>query len=89
MAQSIAPHFRYTDQSQSSIHAVCKTRTDLLDRLAAILASLSCATFELTTAGQSGDAVNYEFAQLEVERLRDDCNCVRVELECHRAQHGC
>jgi hypothetical protein len=89
MAQSIAQRVRYTDQSQSSISAVCETRIDLLDRLAGILVSLSCATFELTSAGRNGDTVSYEFAQFEVERLRNDCNSIRLELECHRAQHGC
>ena len=73
----------------ASVNLVCQTRTDLLDRLAAVVANLGLAKLELAAAGQSGDAVRYENTRLHIEGLRAGCRGVRAELESHRARHGC
>jgi len=89
MSQSIALHPTYTGRSPFPINATCKTRTDLLDRLAGTLASLGCATVELTSAVENGDTAHSRFVQIAVERLREDCSSIRVALRQHRAAHGC
>lgn len=79
----------YAAASGYQISSVCQTRTDLLDRLASIVASLGLAKRELWSSVESGDRGQSESARVEVERLRHDCNSVRLELECHRVHHGC
>jgi hypothetical protein len=61
----------------------------LLDRLAGALENLVRATLGLTSAMKNRDAVQDELAQFEIERLQSDCAGIRVELKCHREQHGC
>jgi hypothetical protein len=89
MANSIALPKPYGALSSVTISAVCQTRTDLLDRLAAILANLGLAKLQLWSSVESEDPIPYESACIEVERLRQDCTEVRAELESHRARHGC
>lgn len=89
MAISMARLAGYNHPSPSSVSVVCKIRKELLDRLAGVVASLGRAKLALTSAMENRDTVRYESTQLEVERLRSDCASIRVELESHRARHGC
>jgi hypothetical protein len=89
MELPIARHARQSDQLVYSPSTVCKIRTDLLDRLAGALENLVRATLGLTSAMKNRDAVQDELAQFEIERLQSDCADIRVELKCHREQHGC
>ena len=89
MQYSIASHTTRSAQSSSSISTICQTRTDLLDQLAATLANLSHATLGLASAIESGNPVQYGLAEFELEQLREDCSKVKIELERHRARHGC
>jgi hypothetical protein len=79
----------YICRSPFPISAICKTRKDLLDRLAGTLASLGRATVELTSAVEDGDTTHSRSVQVAVERLRKDCSSIRAELQEHRATHGC
>ena len=80
-----------TTHTDSPTHggAVCEMRTNLLDRLADVLANLGHAKLELTAAAEDGDGILYESARTEVGRLRSESTSIRYELEHHRAQHGC
>jgi len=89
MQQSIAQHPSYIARSPGSTTSVCKTRTDLLDRLGGLIATLNRAAIELTSAEESLDVVQYDSARLGVQGLRNDYKSIKVELEHHRAQHGC
>lgn len=88
MALPIAQNTTYIGRS-SPIREVCRTRTDLLDRLAGLVANLGCAKLQLTNSIETEDAVQLECARLEIERLRNACSSLKAELENHRAQHGC
>jgi hypothetical protein len=86
------PSSRYTNVVHTSpipIGSICKIRADLLDRLARVIVSLGDATIWLTSIDDDNDAIQFESARFEVERLRENRDSIRVELECHRAQHGC
>jgi len=68
---------------------VCGTRTDLLNRLAAAVEELGRVKVELTLLLPASKVPERLFVESELIRLRDHCNAVRIELESHRAQHGC
>jgi hypothetical protein len=89
MSQFIAWHSMYIGRSPFPISATCKTRTDLLDRLAGTLSNLRRATVKLSSAVESGDTAQSRSVQIAVERLRKDCSSIRAELQEHRATHGC
>jgi hypothetical protein len=87
MAILMTQYTNYIDQSMTS--TVCRTRTDLLDRLADAVESLGRAKLDLRNTVESGDLSQGDFVRMEVERLRKDCGSIRVELEYHRANHRC
>jgi hypothetical protein len=89
MAQSIAQYPSYVTRSPASTTSVCKTRTNLLDRLGGLVANLNRAALELASAEENLDVVQYDSARSVVQGLRNDYRVIRVELERHRAQHGC
>jgi hypothetical protein len=78
----------YNDQS-SSANAVCTIRTSLLDRLAGAVESLGQAKLHLKVSVATGDFTRSQSIGIEVESLRKNCCRIRVELEYHRANHGC
>jgi hypothetical protein len=84
-----ARHNGDSGQSPPSSHTVCETRTNLLDRLAGILANLRRSTLALTNAMENESTFEDASSRFEVERLLNDCHDVRIELECHRKEHGC
>ena len=89
MAQSIAQYPSYVTRSPASTTSVCKTRTNLLDRLGGLVANLNRAALELASAEENLDVVQYDAARSVVQGLRNDYRVIRVELERHRTQHGC
>jgi hypothetical protein len=89
MAQSIAQYPNYLARSPASTTSVCKTRTNLLDQLGGLVASLNRAALELASAEENLDVSQYDSAEFVVQGLRNDYRVIRVELERHRAQHGC
>ncbi len=72
-----------------SLPSVCKTRTDLLDRLASAVERLGRAKLSLRESVDDKVVSSSRFFGSEVERLRTDCGLIRAELEYHRASHGC
>ena len=84
-----AQNAKYIGGPEYSMSVVCKTRADLLDRLAGAIQELGRAKLQLTDTFEEGKALNLESAQFEVFRLRDECTGIRLELEYHRAQHHC
>jgi hypothetical protein len=68
-------HAVATSHSALSTSALCRTRTDLLDRLAYVVAELGRAKLQLAN-GSAGDAM-----RMDVERLRHDYGDIRDELE--------
>ena len=89
MLQPIAGQTNYLMESPSSTSQVCKTRTDLLDRLADVIASLGHSKLELTGAAEEGDMLLYESAKYKVVKLRGESTSIRSQLEQHRSQHCC
>ena len=89
MATPAQPSNARPASSPAAAGTVCKTRTDLLDRLARLLVDLGRAKFALAEALENGDRVQRHSAQFDITTLRQDCGRIRVELECHRLQHGC
>lgn len=77
------------ESTLSTASQVCPTRTQLLDRLANVLASLGHAKLELVTAADNGDTGLYDSAVFLVTRLRSESINLRSELERHRSDHGC
>jgi hypothetical protein len=76
-------------RSRSMLGGVCKTRTDLLDRLAGALESLGLAKLSLETGSLTVDDVHAESIRNHVDGLRSECGIIRRELEFHRISHGC
>jgi len=72
-----------------SVITVCKTRTDLLDRLADALESLGRAKLTLETDRPNGDLIYKNLIRHQVHALRDECSSIRQQLETHRLSHGC
>ena len=64
---------------------VCKTRTELLDRLAGALESLGRAKLSL----EAGEIIYGQSIRNRVDGLRVECGTIRRELEFHRIVHGC
>jgi hypothetical protein len=71
------------------IPLVCKTRTDLLDRLANAVERLGRAKLSLRESVEERVFTSSRFFSSEVDKLRNDCGLIRAELEYHRASHGC
>jgi len=72
-----------------SLSAVCKTRSDILDRLASAVERLGRAKLSLCGCMEDCASTPGPFVAGEVEQLRTDCGLIRAELEYHRASHGC
>jgi hypothetical protein len=71
------------------ISEVCKTRTDLLDRLASAVESLGRAKLSLETGSPESASIHEESLRNRVDALRLECGMIRHELEFHRITHGC
>jgi hypothetical protein len=71
---------------QTKVDGVCKTRMDLLDRLAGAVGRLGRAKLSLETDGPNSDG--REKYSLR-DALRNECGTIRSELEYHRVSHGC
>jgi hypothetical protein len=71
------------------IGEVCKTRTDLLDRLASAIESLGRAKLSLESGSLEGDVFHEDSIRNQVDGLRLECGIIRQELEFHRSAHGC
>lgn len=65
----------------------CETRNKLSEALVDLSIKLSIAASQM--ADLAGDASAFSKAKTEVQRLRDECDNLRAELDRHRAQHGC
>jgi len=66
--------------------AVCKIRTNLLDRLAAAVESLGRAKLFLETGH---DPLQEQSVRSQLNVLRSECGTIRRDLELHRISHGC
>ncbi len=80
---------QYIGQSPSPTTSVCQERTNLLDRLAGLLVDLGNAKVEFRSSVLTGNSDECESARYQVEKLRDACSTIRLDLESHRAEHGC
>ena len=67
----------------------CETRNRLSALLVDVSIRLSIAAAQMADLAALSDAAVLGQAKVEVERLRDQCENVKSELERHRAQHGC
>jgi hypothetical protein len=65
----------------------CETRNKLSEALVDLSIKLSIAASQM--ADLAGDAPAFAQAKTEVQRLRDESENIRAELDRHRAQHGC
>jgi predicted nucleic acid-binding Zn-ribbon protein len=66
----------------------CETRNKLSEALVELSIKLSIAASQMAELATEDPSASRK-AKVEVQRLRDECDNVRVELERHRAQHGC
>ncbi len=78
-----------SEKTQWSMNAICRTRADMLDRLANILSNLGRVKLEIVRLAEAGDSAGYDIETWKAMQLRKDCHDIRFELEAHRAQHGC
>lgn len=76
-------------QSASMFGGVCKTRAELLDRLAGALETLGLAKLSLETGSFNIADEHAESIRNHVDGLRIECGIIRRELEFHRISHGC
>ncbi|MFL6352031.1 MAG: hypothetical protein ACJ74Z_09300 [Bryobacteraceae bacterium] len=66
----------------------CERRNNLAEALGELSIKLSIAAAQMAEFA-AADTLAFEKAKTEMERLRDECDITRTELERHRAQHGC
>jgi hypothetical protein len=74
---------------QTKVDGVCKTRMDLLDRLAGAVERLGRAKLSLETDGQNADGREKHSVRDHADALRNECGTIRSQLEYHRVSHGC
>ena len=67
----------------------CERRNELAESLADISVRLSIAAVEMARAAGVSESEPFVRAKTEVERLRDEGESVRAELNHHRLKHGC
>ena len=67
----------------------CEKRNELMESLVELSIRLSIAASQMADLATLRDSAGVAKAKTEVERLRDECDNVRSQLERHRAQHGC
>jgi hypothetical protein len=60
----------------------------LSEALADLSIQLSIAASQMADLAVA-DNPAFAKAKIEVERLRDECDNIRAEVDRHRAQHGC
>lgn len=66
----------------------CDTRNNLAEALVDLSIKLAIAASQMADlAGADNPA--FTKAKIAVQRLRDECDNLRVEVARHRAQHGC
>jgi hypothetical protein len=82
-------HTPNLSRSLSVAETVCKTRTNLLDRLAAAVESLGRAKLFLETESSGNNPYQEQSLRYQVDVLRLECGTIRRELEFHRLSHGC
>jgi hypothetical protein len=66
----------------------CEQRNKLAEALVELSIKLSIAASQMAEFA-AADAAAFEKAKTEMGRLRDECENGRVQLQRHRAQHGC
>jgi hypothetical protein len=67
----------------------CERRNEMAESLADIAIRLSLAAVEMARAAGVSEAETFLRAKFEMERLRDEGENLRAELNHHRLKHGC
>jgi hypothetical protein len=67
----------------------CERRNELAESLVDIAIRLSIAAVEMARAAGVSEDQPFVRAKAEVERLRDEGENIKAELEHHRLKHGC
>ena len=67
----------------------CERRNKLTESLLELSIKLSIAASQMADLATARDLAGFAKAKTEVERLRDECDNARGELDQHRVQHGC
>jgi len=61
----------------------------LSDALLDLSIKLSIAAAQMADLADAGNTSAFRRAKVEIEKLRDECDNARSELDRHRAKHGC
>jgi len=69
--------------------SVCGIRNDLLNRLAAALEKLGTAKLRLAALATEGDFLELDIFAEDLTLLRTEFSTTKMQLERHRAEHGC
>ncbi|MBV9303998.1 MAG: hypothetical protein JOY62_11210 [Acidobacteriaceae bacterium] len=67
----------------------CRKRNELVESLVDVSIKLSIAASQMADLAAIRDTAGFDRAKTEVQRLRDECERIKRELDHHRAQHGC
>jgi hypothetical protein len=67
----------------------CKRRNELMDSLLELAIKLSIAATQMAAVAGTSETAAFVNAKRETERLRDECESVKSEIELHRLRHGC
>jgi hypothetical protein len=81
--------FPTTGTVSGTVDAVCRRRTELLDRLAGTIDRIGRGKLAFKSSLEDLDTAASDCIQGEVLRLRHECEVIRAELGEHRAAHGC
>lgn len=74
---------------QTTVDGACKTRIEILDRLASAVERLGRAKLSLETDAPKVSGCERESLRNHLDELRLECGSIRGELEYHRVIHGC
>ena len=67
----------------------CKRRNELMDSLLELAIKLSIAATQMAAVAGTSETAAFVNAKRETERLRDECESIKSEIELHRLRHGC
>lgn len=67
----------------------CERRNELAESIVDISIRLSIAAVEMARAAGVSETETFMRAKAEMERLRDEGESLRSELDHHRLKHGC
>ena len=67
----------------------CERRNELAESLVDVAVRLSIAAVEMARVAGVSEAEPFLRAKAEMERLRDEGENIKAELEHHRLRHGC